>query len=306
MITPDQQNIKVHFAGGENEAFSRILSHFGGIKYSLFSPIYFVGPKLGVTPKSMKTTRVESVKFLESVNRHVIMDSGIFSLMFGSSSSPETRTEDFLEKYYDLLIQFVKDIEFQGTVVEMDVQNVLSPEKAWEFRKRLAKDLPNNRQINVFHFEDGQEGLDRLIEFSDYIALSVPELKGLKKEDYTVNLAKYIKRRKPEMDIHLLGCSSRNLLKKCNFCTSADSTNWLQVNKFGQLNYSDYKKSHKTKAGNIPLHLKKKRYGNKLEELIKDFYDLPVKEKIYDYYSNIALSAELHKKQYAQIAGNQD
>ena len=55
-------------------------------------------------------------------------------------------------------------------------------------------ELPDNRIINVFHIEDGMKGLDRLIEFSDYIAVSVPELRILGKKNHTVKLAHYIKK----------------------------------------------------------------------------------------------------------------
>ena len=50
-------------------------------------------------------------------------------------------------------------------------------------RENERNTFPNNRIINVFHKEDGKKGLERLIEFSDYIAISVPELRviGTKK-----------------------------------------------------------------------------------------------------------------------------
>ena len=53
--------------------------------------------------------------------------------------------------------------------------------------KGYEEKIPN-RIINVFHIEDGQKGLDRLIEYSDYIALSVPELRILKKKEYLYTL----------------------------------------------------------------------------------------------------------------------
>ena len=50
-------------------------------------------------------------------------------------------------------------------------QKLLGTDLAWELRKEMRDQLPNNRIINVFHFEDGKYGLDRLIEFAEYIAI---------------------------------------------------------------------------------------------------------------------------------------
>lgn len=99
----------------------------------------------------------------------------------------------------------------------------------------MKQDCPNNRIINVFHIEDGQKGLDRMIEFSDYIAISVPELRFLKKKNHTYHLAHYIKNKKPEIDIHLLGCTELKMLKDLSFCSSADSTTWIAAKRFGYI-----------------------------------------------------------------------
>lgn len=305
MIVQDQKNIKVHFAGMENEDFARILHYIGGVKYSLFSAFYFLAPEVGINPKNFKTCTRNSPKFLEQVSNHVIMDSGLFTLMFGSHSG--RRDEAFINKWYELLIQFVRDIGFEGTVVEIDCQKVLGVEKAWEFRKQMKKDLPNNRIINVFHFEDGWEGLDQLIEFSDYLAISVPELKAMKREKYTENIAKYIRKNSPGTDIHLLGCSSKHLLNRCNFATSADSTNWQQINRYGELTYNDWNISYRIKTNALPFEKKKQRYGERIKQILLNFEkEDDITEKKYDYYSNYALAGELLKKQYTQVAGNQD
>ena len=72
--------------------------------------------------------------------------------------------------------------------VEVDCQKILSPEIAWKFRKEMKRLLPDNRIINVFHLEDGKKGLDRLIDFSDYIAISVPELRIHKNRTYKTDV----------------------------------------------------------------------------------------------------------------------
>ena len=79
-------------------------------------------------------------------------------------------------------------------------------------------------------------GLDSLIDFSDYIALSIPELRIIKPKTFredTRYLTHYIKNRKPEIDIHLLGCTDVKMIAQNSFCTSADSTSWLSGVKYG-------------------------------------------------------------------------
>lgn len=155
----------------------------------------------------------------------------------------------------------------------------------------MKNDLPNNRIINVFHLEDGMKGLDRMIEFSDYIAISVPELRHAGKKKYVYTLATYIKNKKPDIDIHLLGCTELSLLQQCSFCTSADSTSYIAGKRFGNL---------------CGKHIS----SIKTEEVI----DLVGKEK-YDEirkYNNetntnfLCLSVEYHKSLYQKYAGCQD
>jgi 5-methylcytosine-specific restriction endonuclease McrA len=68
----------------------------------------------------------------------------------------------FIIEWYEKLVETTNSGKFLGTVVEVDCQKVLGIKKAWELREQMKKDLPNNRQINVFHKEDGQKGLDRM------------------------------------------------------------------------------------------------------------------------------------------------
>lgn len=99
----------------------------------------------------------------------------------------------------------------------------------------MRKDLPNNRIINVFHVNDGNKELDRLIEFSDYIAISVPEFVRSGKGDWIDKITRYIKNKNPYTDIHLLGCTAKKLLQSNNFCTSSDSTTYTAPKRYGFL-----------------------------------------------------------------------
>ena len=192
----------------------------------------------------------------------------------------------------------------QATCVEIDCQKVLSPEAAWFFRERMRRLLPN-RQINVFHYEDGKDGLDRLIEFADYIAISVPELRIVKPKTFredTKRLAYYIKDKKPEIDIHLLGCTDIKMLRECSFCTSADSTSWLQGVKYGF-----FRDLHKTELRHI-RHFRRDVFEKRKKDCFAIIQKRSVvfSEKTLDYCTSASLCATICKSRYTHTAGSQE
>lgn len=235
-------NIKVHFAAAEVQN-QFIASSVLGVSYSLFTcfpwveRMIFDKPKSPILPlrwqKDGDTSKTVP-QFIYENSLHVIQDSGLFTLMFGSQKNV-TKDEKLINRWYDGLVEFTLHHGFPVTCVECDCQKLLGVEKAWEFRQRMRNDLPNNRIINVFHLEDGPKGLDRLIEYSDYIAVSVPELRFANKSNMVPSIVRYIKDKKPEIDIHLLGCTQLNMLSQCSFCTSFDSTSWIAGKRFGYL-----------------------------------------------------------------------
>lgn len=302
MIVENQSNLKVHFAGLENQDFAEVLHKCSGINYSLFTVFPFIAHEVGIKPMKMKTCTLESPIYLQNASRHAIMDSGLFTLMFGAHAGQ--RDTKFVEKWYNLIVDFVQKIGYTKTVVEVDCQKILGIEKAWEFRQRMKNDLPNNRQINVFHKEDGQKGLDRMIEFSEYIAISVPELRSLGQKNYTEKIANYIKSKKPSIDIHLLGCTENKLLKSLNFCSTADSTSWQQVNRFGVLKYHDGEKTYSARNRDIDINKLMIRYERELRTILSKWME--INPKRLDYYSKYAIAGELLKMQYTTYAGNQD
>jgi hypothetical protein len=302
MIVLNQSNIKVHFAGLENQDFAEILHKISGIKYSLFSVFPFIAHKLNIKPLKMKTCTEEVTSYLSKASRHSIMDSGLFTLMFGAHAGK--RNINDVDIWYNSLVEFVLQNNIKSTCVEVDCQKILGIEAAWKYREKMKLQLPNNRIINVFHKEDGQKGLDRLIEFSDYIAISVPELRVLGQKNYTQNIAYYIKNKKPNIDIHLLGCTDNKLLKQLNFCSSADSTSWLQVHRYGILKFNDGEKTYSAKNSNINQEKLNIRYKNDLIKILSRWME--INDKRINYYSKYALAGELLKKQYTFYAGNQD
>lgn len=203
-------NIKVHFAGSDGGEIFYAALLAAQTKYRLFSCYKYILKRRPDDDFRLPADHV--IRVQDTVNRHVIQDSGLFTLMFGAGKG-QTQTLESLTEWQDKLIAFVQQNDLRCTCVELDCQKVLGVREAWYLRERMKK-LLDNPQINVFHFEDGMRGLDSLIDFSDYIALSIPELRIIKPKTFredTRYLTHYIKNRKPEIDIHLLGwlCGER-------------------------------------------------------------------------------------------------
>lgn len=288
-------NIKVHFAGCEVQN-QYIAAQLMGVRYTLYTAFPFVERKVLKTAKSpimplkgMENPSVDIPKYIYQHSKHVIQDSGLFTLMFGSMAGK--KDESMVNRWYDGLVEFTLEHGLDVTCVEVDCQKILGVEKAWEFRQRMRNDLPNNRIINVFHLEDGQYGLDRMIEYSDYIAISVPELRRNQRRGYVNHLAKYIKGKKPSIDIHLLGCTELDAIRMNNFCTSCDSTSWVAGKRFGFVEGRHISRIKKDEVINL---------------CGKDVYD---KVNVYNKEQNVnflLLQIENLKRKYQNAAGNQD
>jgi len=289
-------NIKVHYAGAEMQNHYIAVKGMG-VNYQLYTAFPFVERMVfdkGKSPiiqlKWQKGDEYHAIpQNIIQHNLHTIQDSGLFTLMFGSRAG--VKDEALVTKWYDALVQFTLENAQGATCVEVDCQKILSPAKAWEFRERMRNDLPNNRIINVFHLEDGQDGLDRLIEFSDYIAISVPELRVHHKKNFVPNLARYIKSRKPSIDIHLLGCTELAMLHECNFCTSADSTTYVAGKRFGFIQGA---------------HISRLQ-----EQHVRELVGDAIYDEVLEYNSvmntNFLLTnIERLKRDYTRHAGNQD
>ena len=296
-----KDNLKVHFAGCENLDKLTAL-HTVGVKYFLFTCYPFV--KQMINGKLSNKNRNNIIPSLvSSLGEHVIMDSGLFTLMFGADKGK--RDEAFLYTWMLKLVEFVKETGFTGTCVEVDCQKILSPEIAWKFRKEMKRLLPDNRIINVFHLEDGKKGLDRLIDFSDYIAISVPELRIHKNRTYKTDVAyltRYIKKKKPQIDIHLLGCTESKMLKENSFCTSADSTTWSAIVRWPKLPFVINGKKLTKHIKNLDESKLLEFYAESLDQLVKKYRFNPRSKPTL---AKICLAGELCLHEYDYLLGNQ-
>lgn len=293
--TPD--NVKVHFAGGEVQN-QYIAAEKLGVSYSLYTcypwveRMIFPHAKSPIMPQVWQREDTARLipKHIAGTTLHTIQDSGLFTLMFGSQKDVR-KDAKLINRWYDGLVEYTLAHGQPVTCVEVDCQRLLGVEAAWEFRERMRRDLPNNRIINVFHLPDGRKGLDRLIEYSDYIAISVPELRFNGKKNEVPALARYIKKKKPNIDIHLLGCTEVALLHECNFATSADSTSWIAGKRFG------YLKGRHIRTLDIPK-CRALCGEREWEEICQ--YNKP------ENAAFLVASIEHLKGQYEKAAGNQD
>lgn len=277
-------NIKVHFAGLESKNFITAVSEMG-VQYGLYSAFQFVQKKL--FGKGTTESDVQIMEFLASKMKHVIQDSGLFSLLYGAKSHLADR--DTIFKWYDALVEWTLEHGQDFAVVEIDCQDILGTDVAWDLRQKMKRDLPDHRIINVFHLSDGVEGLDRLIEFSDYIAVGSGTPNNSGATMYEVS--SYIKNKKPECDIHLLGCTIPAMLRKCSFCTSSDSIYWKSPLRFGVI--GDYHIS------NLDTE--------KCRELVGDEVWQNIHTRANEMSTNAYVAAiEMHKRWYERAAGNQE
>ena len=287
-------NIKVHFAGLEKPNYQIVATQMD-IQYALYTAFPFVykrvfGKSIWPIPKFkwMTDENKQVPMYLNHNMRHTIQDSGLFSLLFGKHQ--DKATKDMVYKWYDELILFTLEHGQDVTCVEVDAQAILGVEETWKLRERMRNDLPNNRIINVFHVEDGIKGLDRLIEYSDYIAIG----SGIGDKDaFTKPLVDYIKSRKEDIDIHLLGCTKESTLRKCaNLCTSCDSVTWLTQNRFGEFDNG-------ARIENVD--------SEKTRAMIGDDRWLQIRMYNGDKITNSSIvAAEQCKRRYTRWCGNQD
>lgn len=143
------KNVKVHFVdtGLTNQLDELVALITADVHYMLYSCFPYINKK-----KNSYVDNYDIPKLLHQFN-HVIQDSGLFTLMFGAKRNQKLTYEDLVE-WQDRLIQFVQENNIDATCVEVDAQKLIGAEKTWKLRERMDK-LLKNRQIHVFHLEDG-------------------------------------------------------------------------------------------------------------------------------------------------------
>lgn len=167
--------------------------------------------------------------------RHVIIDSGLFTLMFGSERESEFTMDDALAWQREY-VRYAKSLDALGervSFVELDVQKKLGPEAAWELRRRFREDMGSRQVITVYHLEDGDPSA--LLDFASYVAVSQPELRKAMGARERERLTRCIAARAVALGkrVHLLGLTSVRDMRAFRFCTSCDSTSWTKPFRWG-------------------------------------------------------------------------
>lgn len=292
-------NIKVHFAGSDGQEMFYAALCAADVKYRLYSCYRYI---MGKSPDAdFRLPDGHVIKVQDKKNRHVIQDSGLFTMLFGALKG-QRQTLQTLMRYQDALIAFVQQNNLTATCVELDCQKILGTKEAWFLRERL-RDRLKNRQINVWHFQDGMKGLDRMIEFTDYIAIGVSEwrtVKGATHRDDIRYITHYIKNKKPEIDIHLLGCTDVKILAENTFCTSADSTSWLAGVKYGHFNDGTQASHIKNFKQSIVQTRKAK------VKAILDERGFTYASKSLQYATDASICATICKQKYTRATGPQE
>lgn len=167
--------------------------------------------------------------------QHTIIDSGMFSYMFGCEKDRVEVDDKFCKSLLNDYVNFINKSPFErASFVELDVQKKLGVEAAWEYRKEMKARINKGTVINVYHLED--ENPDRLIDFADYIAVSIPELRFNVDDKERYRIARYIAVKATRMGkrVHLLGCTEKKMMKQFQFCYSCDSTSWNAGKRYGR------------------------------------------------------------------------
>lgn len=165
--------------------------------------------------------------------KHIIVDSGLFTFMFGAKAGTPMPWEfctDWQAKYVAYLNKYFPK---STSCVELDVQKKLGVAEAWELRRMLKRSLKGREMISVYHLEDGNP--DKLIQWSDYIAVSQPELRGNVSKKDRRKITSYIANKAVSLGkkVHLLGLTELDYMKEYSYCTSCDSTSWHSQFRWG-------------------------------------------------------------------------
>lgn len=284
--------MKVFLAGTEKAHFMKAAA-FSGIKNSLISYYHW---KDGSPAEKALRLKVASDNAIET-----ICDSGLFTLMFGAGKGG-THDINSMTSYTKTYIQSMKQSGIENlTIVESDVHKLLGMPAVFELRKYFEDcGLP---VMYVWHKEEGIDGLMRMAERYDYIALSIPELRiicsknGQRYQTVThsllQNLRKHCGSKLPK--IHLLGNTVQETMQT-TIAYSCDSTSWLSGGRYGTV--IDFKNSKLT-----PIRRSSERYKlwskevlhkhRNYNEIAREFSST---EKMFAYMSSMIYSAMSMKR----------
>lgn len=233
-------------------------------------------------------------KWIEEYNKlkkgSWIMDSGLFTMMFGAGSGKEYKEEDLVEYTYKY-INDIKEINYNHYIVEMDVHKIFGLESLKRFRHIFKQKYDIEKTIYVWHIEEGEEGFIKLCKTYPYIAISIPELRIVLKGKN--NLEKMVKKLillankiNSNIKIHLLGCTQQNLMEQKGYY-SCDSTSWMSGARYGTASFFNGLKLQQ-------LHIRSELWLNYKETKRKEFESKIKRIENRDYFFNMYCTAKAY------------
>ena len=141
-------NIKVHFAGSDGGEIFYAALLAAQTKYRLFSCYKYILKSRPDDDFRLPADHV--IRVQDTVNRHVIQDSGLFTLMFGAGKG-QAQTLESLTEWQDKLIAFVQQNNLRCTCVELDCQKVLGQNWIFVIGSLSAYLVSQSWDVAVFH-----------------------------------------------------------------------------------------------------------------------------------------------------------
>lgn len=228
--------MRIHLADTPISINRLIVSMMAGHPYRLVSYLYVKS-----LPDPVATLR----SLVDGDDRALIVDSGLFSFMFGSEQGKMPETYD---AYRDYTRKYLDDMAAWGLdcyLVEADTQRLLGMEATFKLREEF-KPL-GERCMYVWHQPEGLDGLVKLAKEVDFLGIGLPELRMIASGGASAasqstrvdKMANDLMRRVHKAcgdsppRIHLLGCTVASLMET-TLAWSCDSTSWLAGVKYGQ------------------------------------------------------------------------
>jgi hypothetical protein len=282
--------LRIHLAGLEKVGFITSCG-LSGHKYGLMSYYHF--------SRNPPKERVACIELINSFGMEMIVDSGLFTMMFGSGKG-QSYDLPFMIEYTKKYLEEVRSYGIKNmTVVECDVHKIIGMDAVFELRKVFADS--GLQTIYVWHAEETIDGLMRLAESVDYMALSIPELRILFKgrshryQSAVFDLLGRIKVNGRVPKIHLLGNTVEETMK-ARAAYSCDSTSWLAGVRYGEgLVY----RQHRILKANIRsksfVGLKDVMREQK-PEAFERIYAMSTSDTMKEYLLNTFVSAESFRR----------
>lgn len=220
--------MKVFLAGAEESKWARLLN-FMQYPFRLLSYFGLVGG-----PRSKKREIALALACDNNPGLECIMDSGLYSFMFGSHQGKLTTYDDY-KRYAETYVSDIIKWGYKDRIVECDIQRVLGQDECNQLRDEVFRQcgLP---VIYVWHIPDRWDGLREIAARERHIAISIPELRLLQDKigsprQVVLECFRVIRASGGNPTVHLLGNTEMALMSLPG--DTCDSTSWIAAGKFG-------------------------------------------------------------------------